>query len=137
MYFPKKKIKKKRVTKQLRVFEFKKNKKQNKIKKKRKEGPRSNRIQIENILFKQGRRDLDKKNVRIEILKKQQFKQNNNFLKIKGEIKEVEIQDLMKKSIVQFYVGVKDIFLLNYPQVLFVFEFLYKNKKGKLLKIRQ
>ena len=32
--------------------------------------------------------------------------------------------------------GVKDIFLLNYSQVLFVFEYLYKNKKGKLLKIR-
>ena len=68
MYFPKK-----IVTEQLRVFEFKKAKKQNKIKKKRKEGRRSNRIQIENILFKQGRRYLEKKNVRIEILKNQQF----------------------------------------------------------------
>ena len=48
----KKRLKKKKVTEQLRVFEFKINKKQNKIKKKRKEGPRSNQIQIENILLK-------------------------------------------------------------------------------------
>ena len=53
---PKKKEKvlpqKKRLKKQKRVFEFKKTKNKKKIKKKRKEGPRSNRIQIENILFK-------------------------------------------------------------------------------------